>query len=99
MKNILSSLICTFMLLCSGLSATPMHQGYSSDICIGCEDDCTDIYVYMHYKMKEINRWLTNYELDGDTHQVNFDYHVGYLNGQYAAYKNLEDRFKPPAQH
>lgn len=95
MKNILSTFIFFSLLLCSGLFAKGAYEGYSSDICIGCEDDCTDIYVYMHYKMKEINRWLTNYELDGDTHQVNFDYHVGYLNGQYAAYKNLEDRFSP----
>jgi len=97
MKNILSTFICFALLLCSGLHAKTHHEGYSSDICIGCEDDCTDIYVYMHYKMKEIHQMLVNYELDGDTHHVGFDYHVGFMNGQFAAYKNLQDRFSPPA--
>ena len=98
MKNAIIGAMCFIFLFSAGLMAKTTHQGYSSDICIGCEDDCTDIYVYMHFKMKEINQMLVNYELDGDTHKVGFDYHVGYLNGQYAAYKNLETRFKPPAR-
>lgn len=93
MNKFLYSVMCLFLLVSASLMAKSVGTGYSSDICIGCEDDCTDIYVYMHYKMREIHRMLVNYELDGDTHVVNFDYHVGYLNGQFAAYKNLEDRF------
>lgn len=94
MKILLSSAILFLLAFFSYLPATPMHKSF----CGACDDDCLDIHDYIHYKMKEINQTLINYDLDGDTHQVNFDYHVGFLNGQYTAYKNLHNRLSPPVQ-
>ena len=93
MKIFLTSAMLLFLTLSAILNAQPIEKSYSSDICIGCEEGFEgDIYVYMQYKMKEINQMLTNYELDGDTHKVNFDYHVGYISGQYAAYRDISNR-------
>lgn len=85
------------MLFCSTLCAGSAYKGYSSDICIACECDFNgDIYTYMHYKMREINHTLVNYELEGAAHKIGFDYHVGYLHGQHEAYRNLTEKFKQP---
>lgn len=97
MKNILSTFICFGLLLSTGLTATPMHQGYSSDICTGCMHDYdADIFTYMQYKKIEINQMLSNYELEGSKHNIGFDYHIGYLTGMLSAYKNLDAKFNQP---
>ena len=79
-----------FMLLSFNLIAAPVDKS-------GCQDDFQeDLFNYMHYKMREINTTLVNYELEGAEHHVNFDYHVGFISGQYLAYKNIKDRFSHP---
>lgn len=98
MKILLSSAIVFFSALSANLIANPAPQIYSDEH--NCyENNRFDFYIYIHQKMKEINTQLMRYELDGDTHNVNFDYHVGYLNGQYAAYRNLENHFNQNAPH
>jgi len=90
MNSILSIFICFSLLLCSSLQAKTTDKGYSSDICTGCEQDFQgDIYTYINYKMKQIHQILVNYELEGSNHKISFDYHVGYLSGQYEAYTDI----------
>lgn len=97
MKNSIIGSMCFIFLLSANLTAKPVETGYTSDICTGCDQDFqVDISTYIHYKMIEIHQILINYELEGSDHKLGFDYHVGYLNGQYSAYKNLENRFNQP---
>lgn len=95
MKIFLTSAMLLFLTLSAILPAQTINQGYSSDICTECDQNFKDdICIYIHKKIKEINQILINYELNGDEHYVGFDYHVGYLNGQYEAYNNINNKMK-----
>lgn len=48
-----------------------------------------DIKVRVESNIKSIEFIFEQYELDGYDHNINFDYHVGYLRGKSNAYKEI----------
>jgi hypothetical protein len=93
MKIFLTSAMLLFLTLSAILSAQHSERSYSSDICIGYEEGFEgDILTYLKYKMDNINQMISIYEYERSQYKVNFDYHVGYISGQYDAYRDISNR-------
>ncbi len=54
----------------------------------------SDIEKKLSVRIQAIDLILSDYEIDGVEYNVNFDYHVGHLNGRNQAYKECLDLIK-----
>lgn len=89
MKYLLSSAILFFCTHSAGL----MAEGYSSDICIGCEEGSFKKVpnMFLYTRINQLNQILCNYEYEGIEYQLDFNYHVGYIRGQIKAYQEVNN--------
>lgn len=79
------------MLIFLTLSAVLLSEGYSSDICIGCEEGHIKQIPVAHclQRISILNKILLDCKNQSIHNQLEFNYHIGYINGQLKVYQEI----------
>ncbi len=76
MKYFICTLFCLFSLICQANE---------------CEDQRKELNEFIQSHLRRINYCLSLYEYEGAEIEFNFNYHIGYLNGQLQVYQEVKN--------